>query len=320
MKPVADYICCPRDHSDLRDVNGGLRCGSGHVYPVVEGVPVLLVEEDDPTGYVADTLRRVRSGTRFSAEPSEGVDSIVQQSIAATSGYLYRRSMGQLDHYPIPGFPFPDEAPGALLDVGAGWCRWTIAAASVGFEPVAVDPSLDLLLAGVRASRQLGIEIGAVAGAATSLPFKQGVFDASYSYSVFQAFDKREARRGFSEMARVTRPGGDVIVQLINGFGARAIMNHALQVLGVRDKGGFRTRYWTPHEMRTTFEETVGPTRLQVDSFFTQARQSDAEMMGLRGRTVLCGATAAATLSNQIPWLRNFADNLFVKASVVGEP
>ena len=50
---------CPRDHSALRSRDGQLICAQGHRYPVVDGVPVFLLAEQEQTLGIANaSLRR----------------------------------------------------------------------------------------------------------------------------------------------------------------------------------------------------------------------------------------------------------------------
>src|SRR5438105_2145033 len=46
-------LVCPRDHTKLRIKDSQLCCSAGHKYPVLDGVPVLLLAEKDQTIGVA---------------------------------------------------------------------------------------------------------------------------------------------------------------------------------------------------------------------------------------------------------------------------
>ena len=60
---LPDFLACPRDYQPLRRASdGSLTCTAGHRYPVVEGVPVLLLEESAHTlGVEESVLRRARA-------------------------------------------------------------------------------------------------------------------------------------------------------------------------------------------------------------------------------------------------------------------
>src|SRR2546421_10040013 len=42
---LKDRLVCPRDHSALSFEGGRILCERGHLYPTVEGIPVLLISE-----------------------------------------------------------------------------------------------------------------------------------------------------------------------------------------------------------------------------------------------------------------------------------
>ena len=81
-------------------------------------------------------------------------------------------------------------------------------------------PQLDLVLAAARISRQLDLDVVAVCGDATALPFVDDVFDVVFAYSVLQHFAKPAARAALAEMRRVARRDGTVLVQVANRWGA----------------------------------------------------------------------------------------------------
>ncbi|BBY73662.1 demethylmenaquinone methyltransferase [Mycolicibacterium parafortuitum] len=91
-----------------------------------------------------------------------------------------------------------------VLDLAAGTAVSTVELASSGAWCVAADFSVGMLAAG--ASRP----VPKVAGDATRLPFADGVFDAvTISFGLRNVVDHSA---GLREMARVTRPGGRLVV------------------------------------------------------------------------------------------------------------
>jgi SAM-dependent methyltransferase len=314
-------IVCPTDRTQLEWASDA-SCANGHRYPIVHGVPILLGDRD-PTGFSSRTKDRIQQG-EFEVEvtaPSSGhVDRVVQDAILGTNGNLYRHLEGMLPRYPIPEIRLPPGNGGLLLDVGGGWGRWSVAAACAGYRPVLLDPQLELVLAAVRVARQLDVDLTAICGDATALPFADEAFDVGFSYSVIQHFRKPVARVALGEVRRVVRPGGTVLIQLANRWGGRQLMTQLLQGLGTRNTDAFRVRYWTPKEMRTTFEARVGPSQVEVDGFFSlNVQPADLDLMPNRYRMLIRTSERLRRWSEDLPALRSVADSLYVRSSV-GSP
>lgn len=91
-----------------------------------------------------------------------------------------------------------------VLDLAAGTAVSTVELKKSGAWCVAADFSVGMLAAGA------GRDVPKVAGDATRLPFGDGVFDAvTISFGLRNVVDTQLALR---EMARVTRPGGRLVV------------------------------------------------------------------------------------------------------------
>jgi demethylmenaquinone methyltransferase / 2-methoxy-6-polyprenyl-1,4-benzoquinol methylase len=99
-----------------------------------------------------------------------------------------------------------DPRPGEIvLDLAAGTGVSTAELARSGAYPVGVDISLGMLQTGRRTRR-----VNLLAGDALRLPFRDGAFDAAtISFGLRNVEDTGAALR---ELARVTRPGGRLVV------------------------------------------------------------------------------------------------------------
>ena len=100
-----------------------------------------------------------------------------------------------------------DAQPGErVLDLAAGTGSSSLPFVQAGARVVAADFSLGMLQVGKRAHPALDL----LAGDALRLPFADGVFDAvTISFGLRNVSD---VGAGLAEMARVTRPGGRLVV------------------------------------------------------------------------------------------------------------
>lgn len=308
---LTSRVVCPRDRSALSDRGGELACEHGHTYPVVDGIPVLLGDEDPTNPNVfRDTWARVEAGVPSGVAARE----FVQSMILRTCGFLYSDLRAGLPRYPIPDIRLPPGAGRLLLDVGCNWGRWTVAATRKGYRVVGLDPNLDALIAARHVTAELGVEVSFVCGDARCMPFPDDVFDAVFSYSVLQHFDKEHARAAMAEMARVARTSATVLVQMPNIFGVRQLFNRTRQIVQ-RNHNPFRVRYWTPHELRASVQSTIGPCRLMVDGFFSLNPQAtDRDILPRRYAAVVTVSEALRRAADRVPLLVNAADSLYFEA------
>lgn len=304
----------------------------GREYPVIEGVPVLLVAEESAAAreleasgargtaplYVESALlpdEALKQAVLDLAASRPHVDALVQYLVAATGGLAYRHLVGRLEHYPIPKLRLPVGQGRTLLDVGCSWGRWSVAAARLGYQVVGLDPSLAAVLAARRVMSELGLADKArfVVGDARCLPFRAGVFDEVFSYSVLQHLSKADATRAVAGVARSLRPGGSCLIQMPIRWGLRCLYN--LWRRGWSEGEGFEVRYWSSEELRAAFGRTMNQVELSVDCYFGIGWQwSDARLMPWPLRCVLVASEVLRRLSQWLPPLRVVADSVYVKA------
>lgn len=333
-------LACPRDRSPLSPGAAVLTCPHGHVYPVVDGVPVLLVDESTPTIDIAGSSLAAarapeRSGPLFldtlslSDDERRGIvelagrghriDPVVAYLVGATNGMMYRHLIGVLTQYPIPSLPMPPGEGRTLLDIGCSWGRWTLAAAERGYRAVGIDPSLGAVMAARRAAAQLGRPGHYVVGDARHLPFAAGTFDTVFSYSVIQHFSYADAERSAEEVGRVLKSGGVATIQMPTRWGIRCLYHQARRRF--REPRGFEVRYWTRRRLREVFGAKVGAVRLSVDCYFGIGLQaSDAPLMPGALRAVVRASEALKAASRVLPPLAWVADSVFVNMTKPAAP
>lgn len=331
------HLVCPADHRPLRQEDGELVCQDGHRFPVIDGVPVMLLTDRPATMAGGDaSLGRARgedldsrapdlyleslgisedekAGVVALAESGGKIDPVVAYLVAATNGLMYRHLIGALERYPIPDLPLPDGGGRLLLDVGCSWGRWSLAADAKGYQAVGIDPSLGAVMAARRVARQMGASTRYLVGDARYLPLAPRLFDVAYSYSVLQHFSRADAAQAISEIARVLAPGGLAKVQMPTRFGLRCLYHQARRHF--REGTGFEVRYWTLSALHRMFTQRIGRTRFDADCYFAIGLQpSDASLMTPRLRQVVRVSERVKAASRQWPALVHVADSVFVEA------
>jgi SAM-dependent methyltransferase/uncharacterized protein YbaR (Trm112 family) len=312
----SELLACPRDGGALEAKGELLVCAEGHEYPLVDGIPVLVVEEVEPTqpGYWArpEQIEAVREAEPPAVE-GDGVDPYVAELIIGTHGNLYRHLAQGIDRYPIPDFPLPRGHGELLLDIGCNWGRWSIAAERAGYRAVGIDPSFEAIVAARRIARQLGEEPRYVVADARALPFADATFDVVFSYGVLQHFSKADVAVSVAEIARTLKPGGYSWVQMPNALGVRNLYQLARRRF--REGERFEVRYWRPSELRRAFA-AIGPTALTTDGFFTlNPQKRDLDLLPRRYRALVHASEGLRRASERARFLTNVADSVNVRST-----
>jgi SAM-dependent methyltransferase len=107
--------------------------------------------------------------------------------------------------------------PGAqVLDIGCGYGRHAMELAARGFHVVGLDLSTPLLVRGGEEAMRRGLEINFVRGDMRELDF-DAQFDGAYCmFSTFGYFDDETNKKTVSNIARALKPGGRVMLEILN--------------------------------------------------------------------------------------------------------
>lgn len=316
---LMERLVCPVHRSRLAHQAETLRCDSGCEYPVFHGVPFLLPDEIKHTSnamanesYEYVRKLKARAGDESVSVVNGHIDDRVQEFVAHTNSLLYKSVIGKLDRYPIPEIPMRSSAPGeVLLDIGCGWGRWCLAAAQQGFIPVGIDPSLPHLLAAQRVAKQLNLEAYFVVADSRYLPFLPNTFDAAFSFSVLQHFSHKNVELTIESLAPLMKAGGTSKLHILNWIGLRSLQVQLSR--GFRDgPDEFDTRYWSIRDALRVFGARLGPSRVEVDGYFVQARYEDRDLLTATNRTMLEISHALTAAARTVPLLGKFADNVFI--------
>jgi ubiquinone/menaquinone biosynthesis C-methylase UbiE/uncharacterized protein YbaR (Trm112 family) len=330
-------LVCPLDRLPLAYRDSRLSCAGGHDYPVVDGVPVMLIGTIAQTiDIAAASLRRARSeevderapdlhleslgisddeklGVLALAKRGSAIDPVVAHLVAATNGLMYRHLIGSLDRYPLPDLPLADGNGRSLLDVGCSWGRWTLAAAGRGYQAIGIDPSLGAVMAARRVAQQLGAATRYVVADARHLPFAEERFDCVYSYSVLQHLSREDAAAAVVEIGRVLVDGGIAKVQMPTVFGVRCLYHQVKR--GFRDGRGFEVRYWSLPSLRKLFSHRVGASRIEADCYFGIGLQrADEPLMTPRLKKILWASEWLKDISKRVPPLTSVADSVLIES------
>lgn len=335
---LLEHLVCPRDGKSLTYSDGVLTCPDGHRYPVIDGVPVMLVDDVDQTFWVAaasmqgaasagagtpdfdpyfvDTIgvwAHEKPALQAECRNPGPIDPVVRYLVAQTNGILYKSLVGQLGTYPIPEIRLPQSQGERMLDIGCSWGRWCNAAAAKGYKPVGIDPSLGAVMAAKRVARQRGVDALFVVGDGRFPPFKDGSFDVVFSYSVLQHFSKDNVRTAISAVKRVLKPGGYSFIQMPNALGIRSFYHLARRKF--REPKNFEVRYWLPGELKRAFDERIGPSKLSVDGYFGLGIQkSDLHLMPPFNRLVIRTSEVLRKISQYFTPIIALADSLYVRS------
>jgi len=328
---LLSLLVCPRDRAELGLEDLHLCCPHGHKYPIVNGVPVLLLAEKEQTiGIAKASLDAVENGIGhplyidtlgLSEEEKRGIerdwtagaeiDAAVSYLVGATSGWGYVKLVGRLKSYPIPEIPVDDGDGKLLLDVGSNWGRWSVSGARKGWRVVGIDPSLGAILAAQRAFSNQGLDMAFICGDARFLPLKNDLFQCAFSYSVFQHFSETDTEIAIAELGRVLCKGGLAKIQMANKNGLRSTYSRTRR--NYMKSGSFRVRYWSLAALRRTFEQYVGPTKVVPEAFGGLGLLAeDRQWVSNKAKLLIRISMFLKQLSTFVKPLIRYADSVYV--------
>lgn len=110
-----------------------------------------------------------------------------------------------------------DRAEGAALDLSCGTGNYAITLAERGFRVVGVDASEPMLRVARAKTAQAKLDVGLLRADASALPFRAGAFDLVTLILGLEF--TAEPGRALGEARRVLKPGGDLVVAILNRGG-----------------------------------------------------------------------------------------------------
>lgn len=202
MHKMSINYCCTEiacNRVSLKEAQDGLHCPNGHFFPYAAGtkVPLFAFQKDDVNEYALKDAAEIHDNSLRWVFNTFGSD---EPSLRKSLVSRLHLSKGQT--ILVTGAGAGNDLPYLAKEMnGAG----TI---------YAQDIAKQMLLAGVERHTaqmaELGIDIHFSCSDATNLPFEENVFDAAYHFGGLNLFP--DIQKGISEMNRVVKPGGRVVI------------------------------------------------------------------------------------------------------------
>ena len=143
-----------------------------------------------------------------------------------------------------------------VMEIGAGSGRDLLELARRGAHGIVLDYSPEALHLVKDQAKTQGIHVLFVQADATRMPFRDGAIDISFHQGLLEHF--RDPRPLLRENARITRPGGRVLVDVPQTWHLYTVMKNAL-ILANRWFAGWETQF-----TRSQLERLVSESGLEV--------------------------------------------------------
>jgi ubiquinone/menaquinone biosynthesis C-methylase UbiE len=136
-----------------------------------------------------------------------------------------------------------------VLDVGTGTANYLVELAEMGLDCTGLDIGFKMLLKARAKSRARGLDLKLVTADSEGLPFRDKSFDLVLSITAFEFFP--DPVRSVQEMTRVCRPGGRIVVGVLNRWSVWAARRRLLSWF--RETIFTHCRFYSHSEMKTLF-------------------------------------------------------------------
>ncbi|MEQ9074519.1 MAG: class I SAM-dependent methyltransferase [Sandaracinaceae bacterium] len=194
------------------------------------------------------------------------------------------------------GIVKPLAAGARVLEAGCGTGLILDHLTRVAREAVGVDLSPGML----SKARERGLRV--VQGSVTALPFADESFDLTCSFKVLAHVP--ELDRALEEMARVTRPGGHVVIELYNRWSLRYLARRAA---GARTIGRAHTEADIPTRWHSPREALAAlPGSLEVIDVRGVRVVTPAAAVHRTALAPLVAATERALVGSPLRWFGGF--------------
>lgn len=139
----------------------------------------------------------------------------------------------------------------SVLDVGSGDGHLAVALARRGAHVTGVDVSERMVNTARSRSIEAGADVSFVLASAEALPFKSGAFDVVVAVTLLCFVE--DVEKTLSEMSRILKPGGQVVVGELGRWSSWAALRRIKGWLG--SPIWRRARFWSPRALRQLARE-----------------------------------------------------------------
>jgi ubiquinone/menaquinone biosynthesis C-methylase UbiE len=146
-----------------------------------------------------------------------------------------------------------------VLDIGTGTANYLLELAEMGLDCTGLDIGFNMLSRAREKSNALGLGLKLVTADSEHLPYHHGSFDLVISVTAFEFFP--DPVRSVEEMMRVCRPGGRIVVGVLNKWSVWATRRRVLSWF--RETIFTRCRFYSYPEMIRLF----GPVEWATAAF-----------------------------------------------------
>lgn len=241
---------------------------------------------------------------------------IIQQQVAATNGIQYVDRVGKLKDYPLYNLPVEKVNGGLMLDIGTGWGRWLIAGANKGYLPIGVDVRLEFCETSLQTLKALGKNGYTLVGDLKHLPFKTGIFDLVWSFSVIQHTHKDRLTSCLEHIKRILSGKGFTMLQFPNKYGVRNYFGpFKINRAEADNYNSWVVRYYSVKEYKKIFLDIFKNFHIKIHSALgIGVLKEDLKYVSFKNK-ILCSISLLLTnLFRVIPPCRKISDSIYIKA------
>ncbi len=257
----------------------------------------------------------------YSPEPPNYKGQIpwkVQQQIAATNGIHYISAIGKLQKFPIPEIPLPPvQNKELLLDIGNGWGRWLVGAGKKGYIPVGIDIRLEFCETARTVLNLNGLNGYTVVADLGELPFKEGVFNVVWSFSVIQHTHKDRFTSCVNHIYRILKKNGYCFLEFPSKSGLWNRIGPVKKSAKEKDDyNSWCVRYYSIAEYKRNFIKVFKNFSFKNHSFFgIGVLPNDLDyVVGLKNKIIVSTSLFLSKIASIIKPLKYLSDSIYIKS------